>query len=249
MVVPSRRRTLPGLALMLAAVPLAMMPPTTAMAQSAKTRAAAPAMPSFLDKSRVSDLVAARAAIDGPAISERDADQQLMSASDDLRRRAEEERALAAEVRAKAEALSQRFAEELSQDHKVAVAAAKSTPPVRNVRVGSAVQDERTASAMKRAAEALARARSTLDEADRRAAGTQGGGVGAWETVHAEIADARRKAAEAVDSAEKALSAVPADVAVAESSDAAKAADAGAKAPAGERKRMPPPFALGGTLR
>ena len=247
MVVPSRRRTLPGLALMLAAVPLAMMPPT-AMAQSAKTRAAAPAMPSFLDKSRVSDLVAARAAIDGPAISERDADQQLMSASDDLRRRAEEERALAAEVRAKAEALSQRFAEELSQDHKVAVAAAKSTTPVRNVRVGSAVQDERTASAMKRAAEALARARSTLDEADRRAAGTQGG-VGAWETVHAEIADARRKAAEAVDSAEKALSAVPADVTVAESSDAAKAPDAGATAPAGERKRMTPPFALGGTLR
>lgn len=250
------------------------LPAAPVLAQSvvqniSETRpAAGRAMPLFLDKSHVADLVAARAALDGAAIAfeaaeaERAKDQRLMSETDVLARRAEQERVLAAEVRAKAEALSQRFAQELAQDTKAAETRAKPSarPPVQTVAaaesetvpsVGSAVQDERTAQAMRRAADALARARSTLDEADRNAAAGKAAAPGAWDRVKAEIADARRKAADAVESAQQALSAVPAAVADMASAGSAGAASTGSASAAADnpRKTLPPPYALGGTLR
>lgn len=261
------------LALLSAASLLGMV--SAAMAQSAvqpTSRDKSAQLPSFLDKSRVSDLVAARAALGSEmsaveiAEQERQAEARLMSETDVLAKRAEEERALAAQIRAKAEALSQRFAEELSQEKKPkpakAVAAAgavtttgslpASVPAAATVvtvaaseppRVGSAVQDERAAQAMQRAADALARARSTLDEADRRVAEHQVGPLGAWEKVKAEFTEARRRAAEAVESAQKALSGAPSAVAaVAETSP-----EAGGDVD--PRKTLPKPFALGGTLR
>lgn len=264
----------PVAALVALAAPALLALAPDALAQSAvqsigKPKAAS--LPSFVDKSRVTDLVAARAAIGQEAAKsaveaaeqERQAEVRLMSETDALARRAEQERALAAEIRAKAEALSQRFAEELAQDApakpaKPATAAVAAAAPVATPvatadaaaapRVGSAVQDERTTQAMRRAADALARARSKLDEADRRVAETEGvpteaRDAGTWEKVKAEFADARRKAAEAVDSAQKALIGEPSAALAAASSEAAP------DGKADPRKSLPRPFALGGTLR
>lgn len=257
MVVPSSRRQGLLALLSLAAMVGAVQQGAAQSAVQAVGKPKAAAMPSFVDKSRVSDLVAARAAIGKDAASpqevaeqERQAEARLMSETDVVARRAEEERALAAEIRAKAEALSQRFAEELSQDRKpgkpaaVAVAASQGQAPV-----GSAVQDERTAQTMKRAADALARARSTLEEADRRVAESAGSPVGTWDKVKAEFADARRKAAEAVASAQQALVAAPSAVAAITTGSLPDPDAKGKVSTTDPHKTLPPPYALGGTLR
>lgn len=224
-------------------------------------------MPSYIDAQRLPDLVAARAAIDGapaPQSAEeaaeiiKGAEARLMSQADEVRQRAEAERELAAEVRSRAEALSARFATELANETRAATIETGSIGP-RPTRVGSAVQDERVAgspstASMKRAAEALARARNTLDEADRRAAATNTNAP-VWDAAQVEIATARREAAEAVERAEQALK----DPALAATSGPARAVEpvATATAPksdtagatAARPKRMIPPYALGATLR
>lgn len=251
---------------------LAVVPVVAALSSAAPVMAQT-AMPSFLPKAHVSDIVAARAAIDSATSvsvleateAKREAEARLLSQTDELARRAERERAMAAEIRAKAEALSQRFAEELSQDAKSAEAKAKPADKAgksgavaaANAGSGTATlasaesipgqHDERTTETLKRAADALARARSTLDEADRRVAAGKDAPAGTWSKVKAEFAEARRKAAEAVETAQQALGAVPATVAAI--TGGGEDQTAAATPAADPRKSLPRPYALGGTLR
>ncbi len=224
-----------------------------AHAQTASSRAATarPTMPSFVDSRHVPDLIAARgeASVAASAALVRDAEARLLSDADDLARRAEEERALAADVRARAEALSERFATEMAQEDKAErsasperTAAGAKPPAAAQAAVQGTGQSDRTASTMKRAAESLARARKTLDEADRKAAAGTADPAG-WGPAQVEIAAARREAAEAVARAEQALGAAPPVTAEAEGSVA------GAAGSPTRAKRMTPPFALGATLR
>jgi len=162
-------------------------------------------LPSFLGSDRLPDLMAARDAVIArhkAALAAREATKEaeirLLAASDDVNRRAEAERVLAADIRLRAEALSIKFASELpaeaepakltfitpaapgtaravtAQAQPAVVKAPAATAGTKPQQVVAAVEtsavDTATTLAMQRATDALTRANRDLEEINRRAA-------------------------------------------------------------------------------
>lgn len=214
--------------------------PHPASAQTARE------MPAFLDQRHFADLEAAHSAMlaalvkaeasVAPAAGDRGETQRLIHASGLVTQRAEDERALAAEVRARAEALSQRFSADIAAAEKPAVV----TPAVAKV----AAVEPKAAATMQRAAEALSRARRDLEEATKRAAAAgQNHNSPTWQSAKAEIDEARRRASEAVEQAQRAIE---------EQKQIGQTVATAAEAPASDKPRDPrmvPPYALGAAAR
>lgn len=140
-----------------------------------------PRMPNFLASGQVPVLAGANAA---PGTS----DEAILRSADEARRRAEEERLKAVEIRRQAEALSQRFAVEIpaadkeravvqsvSMDLSVRPAAGAAVVTTGSIAKASAepqtaaVRAQQAESELAAAREALARARTELEAATRRA--------------------------------------------------------------------------------
>ncbi len=220
-------------------------------------------LPSFLDGNRLADLEAARAALQSRIETsettlvrfDRAETAKLISTASETQRRAEEERLLSAEVRARAEALSQRFsieaaaAETAVQPKPVAATVAATVTKASATAVANAKGVEpRTAAAMQRAAEALVRARRDLEEATRRAeAASHTRGSPSWQNAKVEIEEARRRATEAVDQAQKAIDEQKATAEVVANAPEATPAIGTAERP--RDPRMVPPYALGAAAR
>lgn len=216
-------------------------------------------LPAFLDKSRLSHLEEARAALAAIAAREaatvsftgRDEAEKIMTSAGDVQRRAEAERLLAAEVRARAEALSERFSAEIAEASRekaaLPAAQAKAAPSGKPAALTTASVEPRAAQAMQRAAEALTRARRDLEEATRRAsAPDQQRNSASWQKAKAEIDEARRRAGEAVEQAQKAIDE---QKELAAPTVASADAPAATTAPAARDPRMVPPYALGGMTK
>lgn len=204
-------------------------------------------LPAFLDAKRHGELEAARAALEATLLKSaatvptatrtagRDEATRLLIAASNAEQRAEAERALAADVRARAEALSERFSADIADAQKPA-----SAPPAVSKNVGL---EPRAAASMQRAAAALARARHDLEEATRRAeAAGKNRNSASWQQAKAQIDEARQRAAEAVEQAQKVI----------EEQKLAVPAVAQSEPPATEKPRDPrmvPPYALGAWAR
>ena len=213
--------------------------PHGAIAQTARE------IPAFLDQRRLADLEAAHAALQAALISaeasigkagDRAETTRLILSAGQVTQRAEDERALAAEVRARAEALSLRFSSDLTESPKTAAV----TPAVAK----SGAVEPKAAAAMQRAAEALSRARRDLEEATKRAAAAgQNRNTQTWQSAKAEIDEARRRASEAVEQAQQAID---------EQKQPAAAVTVATETPLHDKPRDPrmvPPYALGGAAR